>query len=111
MAGLDFRIGTKLGLTAGITAGLVVRMHANQFHGHSSIEETSRSVSASHSSAQGADSGMMRAPPALHASSVAEFDQGPSASAPVLASACLLPNESGPLETDVENFPDTVRAA
>lgn len=116
MAGLNFRIGTKLGLTAGAAVGLV--MHANQLRVHPSITETSHSVSASRShtsSAQTTDNRMMRAPLAIRdtraARSAAAFDRDLSASARMLAWAWPLSTESHRLKTDVENVLDTVRTA
>jgi methyl-accepting chemotaxis protein len=83
MARFGFRIGTKLGLTAGIGVVLVAGMLANQLRGNQLIAESSRSVSANYtnkSSAQTADSGMVRAQLAIRdisgAHSAGELDEG-----------------------------------
>jgi len=82
MGRFNFRIGTKLGLTAGIGVVLVGGMLANQLYGNRLIAESSRSVSANYtnkSSAQTADSGMIRAQLAIReisaARSAAELDE------------------------------------
>jgi methyl-accepting chemotaxis protein len=83
MARFNFRIATKLGLTAGIGVALVGGMLANQLHGNQLIAESSRSVSANYtnkSSAQAADSAMLRAQLAIReigaAQSADELDEG-----------------------------------
>ena len=114
MAGMNFCIGMNLGATAAITVGLVGDMHATQLHGLVPIAATRSFVSTSYSSksrAQTADNQVVRPPLAIRdtstARSAAELDQGLSASAEVLASARLRSNESGRLDTNVENFRDT----
>jgi methyl-accepting chemotaxis protein len=83
MTRFNFRIGTKLGLTAGIGVALVCGMLANQLRGNQLIAESSRSVAANYSnksSAQTADTGMMRAQLDIRdiavAHSAAELDEG-----------------------------------
>jgi methyl-accepting chemotaxis protein len=64
MARINFRIGTKLGLTAGIGVVLVGGMLASQFVSNQSIAELSRMVvinTANKANAQAADSAMARA--------------------------------------------------
>jgi methyl-accepting chemotaxis protein len=64
MARFNFRIGTKLGLTAAIGVGLVGGMLANQLYGNQSIAESSALVISNYSNrgnAQTADIAMARA--------------------------------------------------
>jgi methyl-accepting chemotaxis protein len=83
MAGFNFRIGTKLGLTAGIGVVLVAGMLANQLVGNQSIATTSTLVItnfSNKSNAQTTEGAMMRAQLAVRdiaaARSAAEIDQG-----------------------------------
>jgi methyl-accepting chemotaxis protein len=82
MAQFNFRIGTKLGLTAGIGVVLVGGMLANQLYGNRSIATLSTLVIANFSNksnAQTTDTGMMRAQLAIRdivaARSAAEIDE------------------------------------
>ena len=64
MARFNFRIGTKLGLTAGIGVALVAGMLVSQMLGNQSIAKLSRYVvinTANKANAQGADSAILRA--------------------------------------------------
>lgn len=64
MFGFNFRIGTKLGITAGIGVVLVAGMLANQIVGNQSIADLTRLAvinMANKSNAQGADSALLRA--------------------------------------------------
>jgi methyl-accepting chemotaxis protein len=83
MARFNFRIGTKLGLTAGIGVVLVGGMLASQLRGNQSIAEYSRLVISNYSNksnAQTTDNGVMRAQLAIRdidaARSAAEIDEG-----------------------------------
>ncbi|MGY3448972.1 methyl-accepting chemotaxis protein [Bradyrhizobium sp. USDA 4353] len=64
MFGFNFKIGTKLGITAGIGVVLVAGMLANQIVGNQSIAELTRLAvinMANKSNAQGADAALLRA--------------------------------------------------
>ncbi|CCD95627.1 putative methyl-accepting chemotaxis receptor/sensory transducer [Bradyrhizobium sp. ORS 375] len=64
MLGFNFKIGTKLGITAGIGVVLVAGMLANQIVGNQSIAELTRLAvinMANKSNAQGADAALLRA--------------------------------------------------
>ncbi|UFZ01981.1 methyl-accepting chemotaxis protein [Bradyrhizobium ontarionense] len=63
MFGLNFRIGTKLGITAGMGVVLVAGMLANQIVGNQSIADLTRLAvinMANKSNAQGADAALLR---------------------------------------------------
>ena len=82
MARFNFRIGTKLGLTAGIGVVLVGGMLANQLVGNQSVATLSTLVISNYSNksnAQTTDSAMMRAQLAVRdiaaARSAAEIDE------------------------------------
>jgi methyl-accepting chemotaxis protein len=83
MARFNFRIGTKLGITAGVSVVLVGGMLANQLIGNRSITESSRMMlinTSNKASAQSAETGMLRAQLALRdiglAPSVEALDAG-----------------------------------
>jgi methyl-accepting chemotaxis protein len=83
MAGFNFRIGTKLGLTAGFGVLLVGGMLANQIHGNGSIVESSNLVIRNFfnkSNAQATEVAMARAQLAVQdsaaARSVEQLDEG-----------------------------------
>jgi len=74
MAGFNFRIGTKLGLTAGISVLLVGGMLVNQVLGNQSITDSSTKVlvnASNKANAQSAETAMLRAQVALRDISVA----------------------------------------
>jgi methyl-accepting chemotaxis protein len=94
MAGFNFRIGTKLGLTAGIGVVLVGGMLINQIVGNQSIEEANQFVminTANKSDSQGADIGLARAQIALRdigvANSAEQLEKGVQAMRANLAAA------------------------
>ena len=76
MARFNFRIGTKLGLTAGIGVVLVAGMLANQLLGNQSIAILSGWVVINRANAQAADSAILRAQlAALEISAAPSADQ------------------------------------
>jgi methyl-accepting chemotaxis protein len=83
MAKYNFRIGTKLGITAGVSVLLVGGMLTNQLLGNRTITESSRMMlvnTSNRASAQSAETGMLRAQLALRdiglAPSVEALDAG-----------------------------------
>jgi methyl-accepting chemotaxis protein len=83
MAKYNFRIGTKLGITAGVSVLLVGGMLTNQLLGNQTITESSRMMlvnTSNRASAQSAETGMLRAQLALRdiglAPSVEAVDAG-----------------------------------